>query len=183
MAEEKLETILQNYRRDGEDYAELFETMTKFQKTLDLTRPDSENPKAFMEKTDGDKGKEYIDNLSAYRRYREERVDEILKRSEESAQLCRELCRDYGLSQFNVETLRRSRKFAPARVTQLEEQLNHLTATMEKVIELDQKITEQLKMDYSSAKLQIQRLQGRQKVRNAYQSGPAAAAYFIDKNK
>ena len=195
MTETKLDTLLENYRQDGEDYRVLLEALTKFHQTLELHRPAPVSSESLMKGTADpkqddhesenpvQKEKEYLTDLDDYLRFRESHVENIMKRAKESSGLCQNICHDYGMEQFTLAALRRTGKLQTEKINQLEKSLNDLTETMEKVIVLDKEITERLQKDYSAAKQQIQRLQGRHQAKNAYQGNGVQEAYFFDKNK
>lgn len=166
----KLLGLIENYRRDLVDYEQLYEGMVCFQQQL----PDNLLDEA--ETTES-----YAQDLNAYMEKRNRQFADIMARAQQSSQTAGELAGDLGLDQFNLTNLRKTAT-DPNLVLKLEQILAALTAAMEKVIELDRRIVNKLKMDYEATKLQIHRFSSGQKIKNAYRNDQQTEAFFIDKN-
>lgn len=175
------------YRENLLDYEELLEEMSNFKNKLedngtfnsknDLTEKD-ESPSHLSSLKDEPNLEQELNKFSALRDVLFKR---LWARSEKVKGLQQRISIELGVSFFQVADLRPYLEEAAYKdLLFLTENLN---TKMKEVLQIDAYLIPRLKMELEAVKLELHRIQGARKTKNAYEHQGQPEARFIDKIK
>lgn len=168
-----------NYRRDILEIEDHFNWAEEFAELLkqETEKAASEKRKEFFEA-----GYNLIEKqLNRFTEKRNQQFAILCQRGEESADLRKKIVELSGVKDFTIRSLQEF--FAKSKLAELDELRQMLEETMTKMLELDQKLMELLKMEIEAVKLELHRMQVGAQSKKVYQNQVFQEAKFIDKMK
>lgn len=174
MMESRIRKLAEYYREDLRDYEIILAKMQAFESFLESQPGTGE-----IAKMDGEQV--FEQELAAFVILREETYRRLQERSLQAGEIQKAICSEAGLAKFQVSGLR------PYLSAELDQELGRLTdeikQKMNEILKIDNRLIPRLRMELEAVKLELHRLQGAQKTKNAYGSPGSKEARFIDKSK
>jgi hypothetical protein len=171
------------YRENLGDYDQLLEKIEKYQQYLesqdkhtDRSIPQARglDPQRFEAEAIFEK------ELAAFADFRDQVFRRLRERASKVMKIQELISRETGIP-FAISSLR------PYLAGALYQELSLLAETagskLKQILQMDEKIISSLKMELEAVKLELHRIQGAQKTKNAYGSQGNREARFIDKTK
>lgn len=206
MLDKLSQDLIQAYREDIIDYAELLNKIKEYKLFLenhteivtvcksavanDKTNPDKGTGQDNMDncqKEEGPSGSQLLkkdtgfeEELKRFSLFRQEIYNRLRDRADKTVQIQALISRETGVP-FEVSGL--GSYFSSECYKELQELNDVLRVKMNEVLSLDEEIIPRLKMELESVKLELHRLQGAKKTKNAYEYSGPKEARFIDKTK
>jgi len=191
MLEDWTKKLIAFYRQDLQDYEELLKGMQEYRACLETqnlhqqNRTEIDHIKNFqtreMPNTEPQQsGDGFEQALTQFSVFREEMYQRLRNRAEHTKKIQR-LISDQTASAFEAAALQPY--LGETLLKELADLTDRVKSKMSAVLEMDALIIPKLKMELESVKLELHRLQGAQKTKNAYQNSSSREARFIDKSK
>lgn len=201
MPRQMVEALVNNYRRDLKDYEELLKDVRAFAKVLEeeVRKSPKEKRDSMLEagntlepgqeenKAGNEEGATnrvpagFEEELINFTKRREKIFARLYQRAQESAEIQKKACTVLGISSFSAENIK------PHLPEVLVEEIRHFSDSLGKVIKevlnWDERLIKQLRMELEYVKLELHRIRGAEKSRNIYESREFKEARFIDKFK
>jgi len=185
MLDKLSQDLIQAYREDLIDYAELLDKikeyklfLEKYSEVVAVDNYQKEKGPSGIRLLEKDTG--FEEELKRFSLFRQEIYNRLRDRADKTAQIQALISKETGVP-FEVSGL--GSYFSSERYKELQELNDTLRVKMIEVLSLDEEIIPRLTMELESVKLELHRLQGAKKTKNAYGNSGPKEARFIDKSK
>lgn len=176
-----LEQLAELYQQDYQDLEALLEDLQKLETTLAEEIAGSAQEK--REQSLKDQGNVLEEILVQFTEQRNSKFQLVQQRAAEAEAIQDKICRSLKINEFTAENLRRCDALSLSEIEELSDLHQKVRASMQKVLEMDEKVIQQLRIELEAVKLELHRLQGANKSKSAYQGQGYKEARFIDKTK
>ncbi len=181
MVGEIIRLLLDSYRLNLKDYEELELKMQKFNALLEQNEKNKKREKSPIQDWASKLDESFEQSLLEFCSYREKIFNNLQQRADKEKSLQLQACSELGIDNFELESLK-----AYVSAT-LANELSHVTDLLNRkmayILGIDNDILRKLTEQLEELRLEIHRIEGVKKTRNAYGNKPYKDAIYIDRSK
>lgn len=172
MLEKLLADLHQAYVNNSEILQELSNKTKEFEVLTSLNTNDQEP---------GKQDNELENLLSDFVQFRTKLFQKLKEEADRAAELQNQICLLIGCNSFTLNALKPN--LSAKQFQEFSQLTKSLMKELKKVLELDKLIIPSIEKEMEGVKLELHRLQGAKKTKNAYENQGQREARFIDKTK
>ncbi len=181
MLERIITLLLESYRQDLEDYDELMLKMQEFNILLEENEKNKKKEKSPIQNLASRLDESFEQSLQGFCGYREKTFKNLQQRADREKNIQLQACSEIGIDIFEIVSF--DKYISENLSKELTFVIDSLRTKMAYILELDNDILQKLTEQLNELRLEIHRIEGVKKTRNAYGNKPYKDSLYIDRTK